>query len=99
MIRRTNHNQIEGESREGMAVKVYGADWCGDTKRTLAFLDKQGVKYEYIDVEADAQAAEWVKEQNNGKERKPTVDLGGQILSVPSEQELAGALREKNLIE
>ena len=81
-----------------MAVKVYGADWCGDTKRTRAYLDGQGVKYEYINIEQDAQAAAWVKEQNGGRERKPTVDLGGQVLSVPSDEELAGALREKGLI-
>ena len=81
-----------------MAVKVYGADWCDDTKRTRAYLDGQGVKYEYINIEQDAQAAAWVKEQNGGRERKPTVDLGGQVLSVPSEQELTGALREKGLI-
>ena len=81
-----------------MAIKVYGADWCGDTKRTLAYLDKQGVSYEYVNVEQDAQASAWVKEHNGGKERKPTVDLGGQVLSVPSEQELAGALREKGLV-
>ncbi len=81
-----------------MAVKVYGADWCGDTKRTLAYLDSQGVNYEYINVEEDAQASAWVKQHNDGKERKPTVDLDGSILSVPSEQELASALREKGLI-
>lgn len=81
-----------------MAVKVYGADWCGDTKRTLAYLDTQGVAYEYINVEQDAQALAWVKEQNGGKERKPTLDLGGQVLSVPSEQELSSVLREKGLL-
>lgn len=78
-----------------MTIKVYGADWCGDTKRTLAYLDRQGVDYEYINVDEDAQGSAWVKEQNGGKERKPTIDLGGRVLSVPSEQELADALREE----
>lgn len=80
------------------AVKVYGAGWCGDTKRTLAFLDRVGVAYEYIDVEQDAQASAWVKEHNEGKELKPTVDVNGQILSVPSERELTQALRELGLM-
>lgn len=79
-------------------VKVYGADWCGDTRRTLTFLDGLGVDYEYIDVEQDEQASSWVKQHNDGKERKPTVDVGGQILSVPSEHDLTGALREKGLM-
>jgi mycoredoxin len=79
-------------------VKVYGADWCGDSKRTLAQLDKLGVAYDYIDIEQDEAAARWVREQNQGKERKPTVKLGEQILSTPSNEELETALRENNLI-
>jgi mycoredoxin len=79
-------------------IKVYGADWCGDSKRTLEQLDKLGVAYDYIDIEQDEQAAQWVREQNDGKERKPTVKLGEQILSTPSNQELETALRENNLI-
>ena len=79
-------------------VKVYGADWCGDSKRTLAQLDELGVAYDYIDIEQDEAAARWVREQNQGKERKPTVKLGEQILSTPSNEELETALRENNLI-
>ncbi len=74
-------------------VKVYGADWCGDTQRTLMHLDSLGVAYDYIDVEQDEQASNWVKQQNGGKERKPTVKLGEQVLSVPGNQELESALR------
>lgn len=79
-------------------VKVYGADWCGDTKRTLKALDEAGVSYEYINVEEDEQASNWVKEQNGGKERKPTVKLGEQVLSVPSDEELKSALSEKGFV-
>jgi mycoredoxin len=82
----------------GVGVKVYGADWCGDTRRAREFLDGLGVAYEYVDVEQDESAAEWVREQNGGKERKPTVDVGGQVLSVPTEHELVGALRERGLM-
>jgi glutaredoxin len=79
-------------------IKVYGADWCGDTQRTLKFLDGLGVDYDYINVEQDQQASDWVKEQNNGKELKPTVKLGERVLSVPSDEELESALREENLV-
>lgn len=80
------------------AVKVYGADWCGDTRHTREVLDRLGVAYKYIDVEQDEQAAQWVRDHNGGKERKPTLDVGGQILSVPTEHELVGALRELGLM-
>ncbi len=81
-----------------LGVKVYGADWCGDTRNTLAFLDRLGVAYEYVDIEQDGRAAAWVREHNEGKERKPTVDVAGQVLSVPSDHELTAALREKGLM-
>lgn len=79
-------------------VKVYGANWCGDTQRTLKHLDGLGVAYDYVNIEEDEQAALWVKEQNNGKERKPTVKLGERVLSVPDDAELESALRENGFI-
>jgi glutaredoxin len=81
-----------------MSVKVYGADWCEDTRHTRDFLDGLGVAYTYVNVEQDAEASAWVKEHNEGKERKPTVELNGQVLSVPSDRELASALREMGLM-
>ncbi len=89
---------IAGEGTLKMHVKVYGADWCGDTVRTLKHLDRLGVDYEYINVEQDTQASEWVKAQNSGLERKPTVEIAGQVLSVPTDRELSSALREKGLM-
>jgi mycoredoxin len=78
-------------------IKVYGADWCGDTKRALSFLDSQKVEYQYINVDDDQEGSEWVKNQNNGKERKPTISIGERVLSVPSESELSSALSEAGL--
>ena len=73
-------------------IKVYGADWCPLTARALQHLRELGVEYEYIDIEADAGASKWVKSQNGGKEKKPTVDIAGRILSEPSNEDLDRAL-------
>ena len=78
-------------------IKVYGADWCSLTKGTRAHLDELGVAYDYIDVEQDATAAQWVRDQNDGKERKPTLDIAGQVLSEPSNEELDRTLRAQGL--
>lgn len=78
-------------------VKVYGADWCPNTKSTLAFLDEQGVAYDYVNIDHDRTAAKWVMEHNNGKEKKPTLDVKGQVLSVPSEEELTDALKSQGI--
>lgn len=79
-------------------IKVYGADWCGLTKRSLRHLDELAVEYDYIDVDKDPQASEWVKQQNNGKEKKPTIDVAGEILTAPANSELDTALRNHNLL-
>ena len=79
-------------------VKVYGADWCEDTRHMREFLDGLGVRYQYVDIELDEAAATWVREHNDGKERKPTVDIAGQVLSTPSNHELTSALRERGLM-
>ena len=79
-------------------VEVYGADWCGDTQRTRQHLDRLGIAYHYINVEHNKQASEWVKQRNDGKERKPTVKIGAQVLVEPSNQELEDALRQQGLV-
>lgn len=90
MISRNQNGQQKGENMK--AVKVYGADWCGDTKRSLKLLDKLGIAYDYVNIEEDEQAAQWVKEQNNDKELKPTIVVGNQVLSVPDDEELEKAV-------
>ena len=79
-------------------VKVYGTDWCEDTAATCNNLDSLGVQYEYVDVETDAKAQAWIKEQNGGKQQTPTVDINGQILIEPDERELEEALRGTGLM-
>ena len=74
-------------------IKVYGAGWCEDTERTRHHLDKLGVPYEYLDVDADPAAKAWVKQQNSGKQKTPTVDVRGKILIEPSDEELDEVLK------
>ena len=81
-----------------MAIKVYGADWCHMTAETLACLKRLGVEYQYINIERDKKAAAWVRAQNHGKEKKPTLDINGTILVEPDEDELEQTLRELKLV-
>ena len=74
-------------------VTVYGADWCGDTSMTRNYLKRLNVKFAYINVDKDPAGAEWVRDQNAGKQKLPTVDVGGKILSIPDDQELEVALK------
>lgn len=67
------------------------------TKRTLAHLKKIGVAYDYVDIETDDAARKWVAEQNGGKEKKPTLDIGGKILTEPTDGQLEAALKEQGI--
>jgi glutaredoxin len=80
-------------------VTVYGALWCGDTRRTLRQLDSAGIKYDYIDIDSDEDSERKVIEFNRGKRRIPLVEIGSDDgeptrLSVPSTSELERALRK-----
>ena len=43
-------------------ITMYGADWCGDCRRSKGYLDAHGVPYTYVDVDADAAAKEMIDE-------------------------------------
>ena len=73
-------------------IVVYGADWCPLTTRALTHLERKGLDFEYIDIEDDEDAARWVRAQNGGKERKPTIRIGDRILIEPSDAEIDQAL-------
>lgn len=88
----------ENEAGEVAKVIVCGADWCGDTRATLAQLNELQIPYAYVDVDQDPEAAEWVRGQNDGKQKLPTVDVDGLILSVPDEAQLISALEQRGLI-
>lgn len=78
-------------------VKVYGADWCPLTTQVRDFLDRGRVQYDYIDIDGDKESAKWVAEQNGGKERKPTLNIDGDVLTVPTNEEVAQALKAKGI--
>jgi mycoredoxin len=79
-------------------VTVYGADWCKDTQAVRNHLDSLGVQFKYKDVDQDPQADAWVKAQNDGERKMPTIDVDGLVLSMPAEPELEKALRARWLM-
>ena len=73
-------------------ITMYGAEWCGDCRRSKRFLDANNVKYNYIDVEADAAASDKVIEINGGMRSRPVIIFSaGTPLTEPSDI----ALKEK----
>jgi mycoredoxin len=80
-------------------IKMYGADWCGDCRRSKRFLDENQVSYEYVDVEADASAAEKVIEINGGMRSIPVILFpDGTHLTEPSDIALKEKLESLSLL-
>ncbi|MFM8384187.1 MAG: glutaredoxin domain-containing protein [Actinomycetota bacterium] len=73
-------------------ITMYGADWCGDCRRSKRFLDSNSVAYNYIDVETDTSASDKVIEINGGMRSIPVMVFpDGTHLTEPSDN----ALKEK----
>jgi len=77
-------------------IKLYGAPWCPDCKRSKKFLAEHRVKYEWLDIDADAEARKVVEELQNGGRTIPTITFpDGTHLLEPSNDELARKLELK----
>ncbi len=78
---------------------MYGAQWCGDCRRSKRFLASTGVEFDYIDVELDKSAAEKVTEINGGAQSIPVIVFqDGSHLTEPSDNELKAKLSELGLL-
>ncbi len=74
-------------------IKVYGAPWCPDCRRTKQFLGEQRIGYDWIDIDHDAAAAALVREMNGGSQVIPTIVFpDGSFLTEPSNAALAEKL-------
>ncbi len=74
-------------------VKVYGAPWCPDCRRSKQFLGEQRVAYDWIDITSEPEALRFVEELQGGGRTIPTIVFAdGSHLLEPSNDELAERL-------
>ena len=80
-------------------ITMYGADWCGDCRRSKRLLEELDVQVTHIDVEADKSAAEKVMEINGGAQSIPVLVFSdGTHLTEPSDNDLKAKLQALKLI-
>lgn len=71
-------------------VKIYVTTWCGDCRMAKRWFDSHNIPYENINIEQDAEAAEFVMHVNGGMRSVPTIIFpDGSVLVEPSSRELA----------
>src|SRR5262249_39338738 len=75
-------------------IRVYGADWCGLTRRLRAYLTHARFDYEYFDVDRDERAKQFVLSMNDGRRRFPMVVVEHDVVLQPSVAVLRRVLGE-----
>ena len=80
-------------------ITMYGAEWCGDCRRSQRLLNELGVEYSYINIEEVEGAADKVVEINGGAQSIPVVMFSdGTHLTEPSDPDLRKKLENLGLI-
>jgi mycoredoxin len=65
-------------------MRMFTTSWCGYCHRLKAQLAREGVVFEEVDIEADAEAAAFVSSVNQGNETVPTLEFDdGSTLTNP----------------
>jgi len=66
-------------------LTMYSTSWCGYCHRLKSQLDREGIRYDVVDIERDPAAAEFVMSVNGGNQTVPTLEFGdGSALTNPS---------------
>ena len=79
-------------------ITMYGAEWCGDCRRSKRLLNELGVEYTYINIEEVPGAADKVVEINGGMQSIPVVKFSdGTHLTEPSDPDLRKKLESLGL--
>lgn len=79
-------------------IDFYGAEWCGDCRRSKRLLDSLNIKYTYHDVSVDDIAAA-TAQQISGKQSIPVIAFeDGEFFVEPSDPDLKAKLAAVGLI-
>jgi mycoredoxin len=55
------------------SVTMYTTPWCGYCHRLRGQMDREGIRYDLIDIEQHPDAASLVERVNNGNQTVPTL--------------------------
>ncbi|MCA6095230.1 mycoredoxin [Streptomyces sp. SCA3-4] len=67
------------------SVTMYSTTWCGYCRRLKSQMDREGITYNEINIELDADSAAFVEKANGGNQTVPTVLFpDGSTLTNPS---------------
>lgn len=74
-------------------ITVYGAEWCAFCHMVKRYLDDKNVKYAYIDVDHDKDAAKHIVERT-GQAGIPVTEIGNEVIIGFDRPKIDAALSE-----
>jgi len=84
-------------SAAGSAVTMYTTTWCGYCVRLKKLMQREGIDYAEVDIEAEDGAADVVMAANGGNRTVPTlVFADGTALTNPSIDQVKAALAQSS---
>ena len=79
-------------------ISLYGADWCGDCRRSKRLLTGLGVDFEYLEVDKDDTLRDTAVAINGGAQSIPVIVFSdGTHLTEPSDPVLLANLTSLGL--
>jgi thioredoxin reductase (NADPH) len=77
-------------------LKLYGTNWCDNSKAIQALLDKYAIDYDYVDVDVNEEATATLDALQGGERMLPTLVINGQQINNPSIEQTKAALGINN---
>jgi disulfide oxidoreductase YuzD len=79
-------------------IQVYGAAWCGVTFRLREYLMNARLSYDFLNIEEDAEARQFVLAMAGGDLRFPVVVVEGHFVADPTIAELQRVLESRAIL-
>ena len=79
-------------------IIMYGADWCGDCRRTKAQLTDLGIEFEFLDTAASEDYLNKAIEISGEQSIPVVVFPDGEFFVEPSNDEVEAKLRSLDLL-
>ena len=77
-------------------IVMYCTDWCPDCRKARVWLKARNLDFVEVDINANPQAANQVKQWTGGKRITPIFDIDGKIVIDFDEKKLTEALQDRH---
>lgn len=79
-------------------IVIYGRRWCALSQMLRRHLNRLGVPYDYVDLDANPQVESRLQWMTGGRVYSPVVAIGGRLLMQPTTSEVEWALARAGVI-